>query len=251
MRTVLWIGGWASTFDSMRPHLLPLAPDAMWIALDPHENASQSSHLSATFASLKDLGGSVAIVAWSLGALQVLRHLQVTGCELPFPTLLLNPIDRLVGEGAPWPERALARMRRRLGDARETVLKDFWNLMTQGAVTHAAASHPLTIPPEFAEAWHNAAMRLPVEALDAGLENLRQGLRSREDRDPIGGSLWLFGDCDDPILPFVPETWRKLWPAAKMQLGKGGHMPFLGDADLLRAVLNSIWQGQEGLEAAT
>lgn len=236
IKTVLWIGGWASHFDAMRPHLLPLAPDAIWIALDPHEAALNPSQLDTAIASLEGMGGPCVIMAWSLGAMHVLRHLQVTGRESPVPTLLLNPIQRLVGEGAPWPERALTRMRRRLTDAPESVMGEFWELM----VSHGAES----MPADFASAWLKAAQGLSIPALDAGLAYLAHSLRGRADHDPAGDKLWMVGDADDPIAPFDSSAWQAAYPRAKLYAGQGGHLPFFGDQILLREVLSEIWRSQ-------
>lgn len=236
MKTVLWIGGWASHFEVMRPHLLPLAPDAIWIALDPHDVALNPAQLDAAFAALAGMGGASVILAWSLGAMHVLRHLQVTGRESPAPTLLLNPIQRLVGAGAPWPERALARMRRRLTDAPEIVLGDFRDLM----LSRGAES----LPADFAASWLEAAQGLSLSALDAGLACLEQSLRDRTEDAPVGHKVWMAGDINDPIAPFDRATWRIAYPRARLFSGQGGHLPFFGDRSLLHEVLSEIWNSQ-------
>jgi hypothetical protein len=246
MTTLLWIGGWASEFGALSARLRTLAPEATWIALDPHAIADEPVQLDNALASFRSLPSPALILAWSLGALQLMRHMQVTGNELPCPALLLHPVDRLVGDQAPWPTRVLQRMRRRLREEPGETLCDFWKL------AHGASKSPLETPPGgnplpvTLEAWRRAAMDLGTEALDAGLSDLQQGVSERQAHHPEGRSLWVMGNPEDTVCPFRTEAWRNQWPAARLQTVGSGHFFFQYDMAAIQSAIIDMQRAAEG-----
>jgi hypothetical protein len=240
MLTVLWIGGWASEFSVLSGKLKSLAPNAIWIALDPHAIAREPVELDNALASLQTLASPVLIAAWSLGALQLIRHMQVTGNELPCPALLIHPIDRLVGEHAPWPPRVLKRMRQRLREDPEETLADFWKLAHQTPNHGHKANLPAKTTPIAFDLWQKAALELGVEALDTGLADLQNGVKDRQADHPQGKSLWVLGNPDDAVCPFKIEAWKRLWPEAHARTVPSSHFFFQEPMDAIQEVFCDI-----------
>lgn len=230
MNTVLWLGGWASPYAGLKSLLSPLDPEALWIDCDSHEIAREPGQFTSVLSALPE---KTVLLAWSLGALLLLRHLQVTPGRLPFPAILLCPIDSFCSPRGPWPERIVTRMRRKLAQSRQEVLEDFWGLMSPGSDSGKSA-------------WLSEAMRLPLEYLDAGLGAL-QNLRVDLTRIPgQGAGLHLFGDAKDPLFPFDADLWKSRLPGATSQDLALGHWPFSQGGDFLRQRMAEIRQREEG-----
>ncbi len=229
MKTVLWLGGWASPYAGMKSVLSPLDPEAIWIDCDSHEIASEPAQLASVLAALPE---KTVILAWSLGALLLLRHLQVTQKPLTFPALLLCPIDAFCAPQGPWPERILSRMRKKLPQNKQEVLEEFWAIMAHDRDAAKAE-------------WLNEAVEQPSENLDAGLGAL-QSLRVDLNRIPgQGAGLQLFGDAKDPLFPFDEGHWKNHLPAADFHCLPLGHWPFSEGAETLRQEIVAIRRRQE------
>jgi pimeloyl-ACP methyl ester carboxylesterase len=231
MKTILWLGGWASSFATLKPWLLPLAPDAIWIDVDCHALAREPNQLASTLNALPEKS---VVMAWSLGSLLLLRHLQVTGKVLPFPVLLLSPIARLTGPGAPWPYRMVTRMRRHLIEDKETVLQDFWNLM---------ASKTTVV--DLADSWLQAAKTISLQDLDAGLAALQDLQVDTPSLPQQGKGLWILGGAADAIIPFEMDTWQSDLPQAAITCLPCGHLPFVSAPDAIRQSLDQAWATYE------
>jgi|GEM_PF-2353176 len=223
MKTVLWLGGWGSSWPQLHPWLSPLAPEAVWINIDPHQVSRNPEYLAAT---LQAADGPTMVLAWSLGALQLLHYLQAQGWPAKLPVVLLSPIARLSGSGAPWPTRVLDRMRNRLRKDPDTVLEEFCGLMVGD--NHSEASD------SFCRSWLESAKAQSLSDLDAGLEAL-QALRLGDGPYPFSTpNLFLIGDPQDPISPFDLEEWRRRLPRAIHRPAAVGHIPFLFDFQVVK-----------------
>lgn len=161
------------------------------------------------------------VVAWSLGAMQALAA--ATRMELRSLTLV-GASGQFVRQGKyrqGWPERALLRMRERLGEHADAVLDEFWALVP-------APGEEVPAPPR----EYDAA------TLDGGLAYLADySMLDRASR--ISCPVRLLHGGRDRVCPLaaaellaesLPHAELTIWPEA-------GHAPFLTQPDRFRAWL--------------
>lgn len=216
---VLWVGGWASSLACWREELTARYPDREHRFLDAHEILSRPAALPEAAAALPP-GGIVA--AWSLGSL--LLHRRLAEGDFPArPVLSLSPVFAFTGPRSPWPPAALARMIRRLGRDRDTVLREFW--------TQVKGTSPVT--PVAEAAWLRQADGYALVDLVAGLEALLNLAVDPAHPSLAAAGLRLMAGERDPLAPAGPEVSG----APKRVLYPEGHLPFLDHPDLVEPLL--------------
>lgn len=218
-KPILWVGGWASSLACWREELAARYPGREHRFLDAHEILSRPAALPEAAAALPP-GGTVA--AWSLGSLLLHRRL----AEGRFPAravLSLSPVFAFAGPGSPWPPAALARMIRRLGRDRDTVLQEFW--------AQVKGTSPVT--PAAEAAWLRQADGYALADLVAGLEALLNFTVDPTHPSLTAAGLRLVAGERDPLAPAGPEV-----PGAPARvLYPEGHLPFLDHPNLVAPLL--------------
>lgn len=185
-----------------------------------------TSEVWAPFAQPRDrLGGKIEqgaeVVAWSLGAMQALEAATTTD----FASLtLIGASGQFVRRGEyrhGWPERALLRMRDRLGESPDAVLDELWAL---------ALAPGEEVPPPPRE--YDAA------TLERGLAFLADySMLDRASRISCPVRL-LHGGHDRVCPPAAAELLAELLPHAELTVwSEAGHAPFLSQPDRFRAWL--------------
>ncbi|MHB8059290.1 MAG: alpha/beta fold hydrolase [Gaiellaceae bacterium] len=185
-----------------------------------------TSEVWAPFAQPHDqLGGEIEagadVVAWSLGAMRALEA--ATRLELRSLTLV-GASGQFVRQGnyrCGWPERALLRMRDRLGENPDAVLDEFWALALAPAeeappppreYDAATLKRELAFLADYSMLDHASRISCPVRLLHGGHDRVCP---------PAAAEL---------LAAALPQAELTIWPEA-------GHAPFLTQPDRFRAWL--------------
>jgi len=219
-RTLLWIGGWASSFAVWEPELASLVPGARHSFLDAHEVLESDGGLGQE---LSKLDPGSCVVAWSLGSLLALELAVAGSWPQGVRLLAVCPVLDFCDSAGPWRPLVLDRMIRALGKDLTGTLSSFRERMWPGMPEHLASR------------WLAGALEIPLPSLIRGLEVLRD---RKVDTSLLEGAdiIWATGGRDAVCLALAGLR-------GEVHRLDTGHVPFLEDPEGFGQILSKLSKG--------
>lgn len=194
-----WIAGWASDLSQWEKDLVQKWPGE-------HTFVDFADLFSENWTQLPQIQSADCLIAWSLGALWILRHTELLPQNIPW--FLHSPFLHFCDPTQGWPMRVVQRMEKQMQTQRDAVLTSFADNLgfTQSTDKNL---------------WIKNTHKYSTEQLQQGLNWLQNDLATAQHLPE--GSCIVYGEQDLIVKPALTQIAAQAFPSASIQVHQGGH----------------------------